>query len=453
MILLSDTKIIFTLEFCICRLLAEAESVSKKFDLKSIISANKNIPVSSLEPDSGHQTESTNENSWIADDVELTNKKRAEDLISEIITENGLKFQNGNETVKNMVLERDKSAVKFSEDVTTVNITPRNIGRKVEELHQKKKKATHHTTDNFVDLIEIKNRIEPVLATGKADLAHRDMKSPPRSTTRPPSGKTMATENVKATRQTYRPNSRKDVPFLYSSKIVNTQTSPSCNSTQSRPRSANIPLNRSEKAITTVTVDYRDVETVVKEEQKKESKIRNSKKVDVVTMMQKLNLDDVKGQRDINRIKEQGHLEKKFETDKEADNNEAVMDIMAAPTVCKSEHEKNYYEMSRHSSMSNISVKEDSEKKNLSKKDITLQKENTVYKTTKTLEFDEMEPKEVIVRNIIDPHLISNKEKDRFLATSPDIKHRKTTSRPSSAKVLIIIINCLTCYSKQCSCL
>ncbi|XP_053380586.1 uncharacterized protein LOC123547266 [Mercenaria mercenaria] len=425
------------------RLLAEAESVSKKFDLKSIINSNKNIPVSTLETDVTHSDLSNqNSNPDITKETtqssldEFSNKKRAEELVSEIITENGLEFETSNISNKKSILEREKSAVKFSEDVKTVNITPRNIGRKVEELHHKKKPVPH-TTDNFVDLIEIKNRVEPVLSTSKAEFTQREMKSPPRGspprgTNRPPSGKSTATENSKVSKQFIYQNSvRKNTPHIQSTKVSTEQSASSCNrphSASTRPRSASAPLNRAAKPITTVTVDYGEIEKSEKEKSKSEGnkKKERKRKDDIVTMMQKIALNEDEGQGHFDTASSQGHVVGKDESNKTEVTHDT---IISAPTVCKSEHEKNYYEISRHSSLSNIA---DREIKN--EPDRPLSRESSVYKTTKTLEFDKVEPKEVSIKSVIDPHMVSTKEKDRFLATSPDIKHRKSTSRPASAK-------------------
>ncbi|XP_060590920.1 muscle M-line assembly protein unc-89-like [Ruditapes philippinarum] len=426
------------------RLLAEAESVSKKFNLKSIISANKNIPVSTLETDYTCESDLTNQNKENEDDLKITtqinidglnSKQKAEELVSEIISENRLEFEKSENS--NKKVDREKSAVKFNENITTVNITPRNIGRKVEELHHNKKKTIHHTADSFVDLIEIKNRVEPILSTGKVEFTEREMKSPPRGSPprgerRPPSGKTMVTEQAKSSKQfIYQNNDRKNIVNVQSTKTNKEQPSMPCNkiqSNQTRPKSASGPLNRSAKQITTVTVDYGEIEKQKKEKpindgsKKKERK----RKDEVVTMMQKMGLNEFEIQDHKERTNVDGHLNKKIETDKKFITHES---IVSAPTVVKSEHEKNYYEISRHSSLSKIP---DSEMK--SDLDVPVSKETTVYKTTKTLEFDELEPKEITVKSVIDAHQVSVKEKERFLATSPDLKQRKPPSRPSSAK-------------------
>lgn len=419
------------------RLLAEAESVSKKFDLKSIISANKSIPLSTVEEDFTNDSGLFNEKIQKADvsedtevnsEIEFSNKERAKELVSEIITETGLQFEKSGKSDKKIVLERDKSAVTFNEDVTTVNITPRNIGRKVEELHHNKRKPTHHTTDNFVDLIEIKNRVEPVLSTGKAEISQREVKSSPRGAAKPPAGKTMATGSAKFNELSLR-RTKTDVSILN----AKTEQAPSaCNRSHlshTRPRSASVPLNRVAKPITMVTVDYGEAEKKEKEKMKNESKKRKERKrkEDVETMMQKLGLE---GENHTDTVEDKANKEKK-----EPLAGEAMVDMMSAPTVCKSDHEKNYYEISRHSSMSNVTrtVERDEKFDQIG----TLSRENTVYKTTKTLEFDAVEPKEVSIKSVIDPNMVSTKEKERFLATSPDIKHRKPPSRPSSAKVIV----------------
>ena len=421
--------------------------MSTKLNLKGIISANKNIPVSTLETDYTEDSILTNHNAENEGDTEITThinldglntKQRAEELVSEIITESGLEFEKSDHS--NKKFEREKSAVKFSENITTVNITPRNMGRKVEELHHNKKKTINHTGDSFVDLIEIKNRVEPVLSTGKVEFTEREMKSPPRGSPprgerKPPSGKSMVTDQVKGSKPfIYQNNDKKNIQNAPSTKANKEQPAASCSKTHmtsTRPRSASGPLNRAAKQITTVTVDYGEMEKQKREKpkgdgvKKKERKGRD----DVVTMMQKIGLKDLDADDHIERTNSQGHsVQQKFDNDKNLITHES---IISAPTAFKSEHEKNYYEISRHSSMSKIS---DSETK--SDVDMPVPGETPVYKTTKTLEFDELEPKEITVKSLIDPHQVSVKEKERFMATSPDIKQRKPVlSRPSSAKV------------------
>lgn len=298
----------------------EAESVSKKFDLKNIISANKNIPSSTEEEVFTSEFGLSNEKSQKADvseeievisEVESSNKEKAKELVSEIITETGLQFEKSGKSDKKIVLERDKSAVTFNEDVTTVNITPRNIGRKVEELHHNKRKPVHHTTDNFVDLIEIKNRVEPVLSTGKAELSLRDVKSSPRGVTKPPPGKTIANGSAKFNELNLR-RTRTDVSAVNAKSEQAPSTCNRSHSSHARPRSASVPLNRVAKPITMVTVDYGEVEKSENEKMKKESKKRKERKrkEDVETMMQKLGLE---GEGNTETVEAKANREKKIQ--------------------------------------------------------------------------------------------------------------------------------------------
>lgn len=432
----------------ISRLLAEAESVSQQFDLKSIIQSNKHIPSASLE-NSALSSEVTNQGSTRQEEA-LSNRKRAEELVSELLAENGLDFQKGG---KKHIHEEGKSGVKFNEDVTTVNITPRNMGRKVEELHQNRKKFLHHNNDSFVDLIEMKNRVEPVLSTGKAEICEREnLPSQMKSSLKPPSGKASATKSpVKQT-----PNG-----VLKKTGFQNTDLGSRLNGTsqsktvaQSRPRSASGPLNRVPKAITTVTVDYGENEP--KETKSEGSKKKKGKKTkdDVLTMMQKLALEEEeevvhkglgsKGQGQWpSGVKDNDNDELN-----EAEFNKMFTELITAPTVYKSDPEKNYYEISRHSSLSNApesrlkvdTVDSTTEPGKQTGKEPAETTENAVYKTTKTIEFNESNPKEVTVKTAIDPHLIVTKEKDKQ-TVSPDLRQRKSASRPSSAKVNLQISN------------
>lgn len=433
----------------ISRLLAEAESVSQQFDLKSIIQSNKHIPSASLE-NSALSSEVTNQGSTPQEEA-LSNRQRAEELVSELLAENGLDFQKGG---KKHIHEEGKSGVKFNEDVTTVNITPRNMGRKVEELHQNRKKFLHHNNDSFVDLIEMKNRVEPVLSTGKAEICERDNQpSQLKSSSKPPSGKASATKSpVK-----YQiPNG-----VLKKTGFQNTDLGSRLNGTfqsktvtQSRPRSASGPLNRVPKAITTVTVDYGENEP--KETKSEGSKKKKGKKTkdDVLTMMQKLALEEEgEGVHKGPESKGQGQWPngvKDNDNDElnEAEFNKMFTELITAPTVYKSDPEKNYYEISRHSSLSNTPecrLKVDTvdsmiEPGKQTGKEPAETTENPVYKTTKTIEFDESNPKEVAVKTAIDPHSVMTKEKDRR-SVSPDLRQRKSASRPSSAKVNVQISN------------
>ncbi|KAL4219088.1 hypothetical protein ACF0H5_021671 [Mactra antiquata] len=406
------------------RLLAEAESVSKKFNLKSIISSNKNLPVDVKETET---------------QMKVVNKKRAENLVSEIIDENGLQFDKNNRKsvplskTENSV-EPERTGVKFNENVTTVNITPRNIGRKVEELHPPKKRVAHQVHDNFVDLIEMKNRVEPVLSTGKAEISEKDVKPQQKSASRPPSGKKISA-NDNQSKLSNNLNSRKQSPYLNNSSKTSSNKGASnehTSVTQVRQRPSSAPTNRVARPITTVMVDYGISENSNEEKENKAKKRRQKKgKDDVVTMMETINLQDFSSDTE---SRGQGHMDMKCQEVNSNDPVEPMVDIMSAPTVYKSDPEKNYYEISRHSSMSNTDHR--SEKLVPNKMEsMNLSRENSaVYKTTKTIEFDKKEAKEVTVKSIIDPQVVINKEKEFHVRKSPELLRKKPPSRPSSAK-------------------
>lgn len=407
-------------------MLAEAESVSQQFDLKNIIQSNKNITLSPLE-NHIHESRTTNQEEALLEGG-LSNKKKAEELVSKIINENGLTFnkENHNDRIENneSTSTHTKSGVKFNEDVTTVNITPRNIGRKVEELHHSKKKSFINPADNFVDLIEVKNRIEPVLSTGKAEMSQRDsLPSQMKPSSKPPSGRSASVSSKTGSKQPINSLIKKTASDLGPRQNSIIQNRPPI---QARPRSANAPLNRAPKVINTVTVDYGENEPKEDDSETSKKKKRRKAKADVITMMEKLALDEEIGNMT-------GGNRDNDEELNEAEFNKMFSDLITAPTVYKSDPEKNYYEISRHSSASNVHLhplKEDPVKQVKNEKEVP--SESTVYKTTKTIEFDEENPKEVTVKSVIDPQVVHTRDKDRM---TPELKPRKPASRPSSAKV------------------
>lgn len=326
--------------------------------------------------------------------------------------------------------EHEKAFVKFSEKNVTVDITPRNLGRKVTELTSSKK--TKHQNDSFIDLIEVKSRIEPVLQAGKAYMSPRKVQPP----NRPPSGKLRTTQSSQAQKKPSLAGKQNN------NNNIGTDTSAACSRIQSnRPKSA--PINRAVSPVTIVTVDYGE-ETSEKPKpgmdensSKLESKPRKKRaksKEEVVTMMQKIGLtegglleeleNDLKGQKE-KAVKDD---DSRITSDNFAKFNSNTGVLTA--TVCKSVGEKNYYEIARHSSMSN---KEDNKEEDTSH----------VYKTTKTIEFDELEPKELSVKSVIDPALLSTKEKEKFLQSAVDNREAtrgRPLSRPSSANVSSFIL-------------
>ena len=442
----------------------EAEMVTKKLDLQHVFTLNKvNPPAGST----GQMQESQYPEDPYIDYNQHQNDLRIEEDVSTVIGDEQIYLDNTNKepsfehvTTKNNIpdsvidhnherkgiihdpkakplSEQEKSFVKFSEDKNvTVDITPRNVGRKVIELQPQKKKKTPE--DSFIDLIEVKNRIEPILKTGSIPLSP----SKPVPPKRPPSGKLCTTQNSQLQKGILSDKSQCSVSSLtrgHADKkdIRVTSTVDSSKSNLLRQRSA--PLNRSVTPIATVTVDYGE-DNCEKSGQKTDDKSvadtktkRRKKKNedDVVTMMQKIGLNDDS----LNEVK---LTSAKDIVEYVLKNEQANHDIEAAqsdtdipiPTVYKSEPEKNYYEFSRHSSMSG-------------KDEVKVEDSNKVYKTTKTIEFDELKPKEVTVKSLIDPQLTSVKEKEKFLSSASDIsdiKRGRNLSRPSSASVSTYLI-------------
>ncbi|XP_052229195.1 uncharacterized protein LOC127843569 isoform X2 [Dreissena polymorpha] len=423
------------------RLLAEAESVSQQFDLQSIIAANRNLQANqnqSAVNSSTHLQQSTNQNEPDSNHYstgkespsldENTSKKKAEELVSEIIHENGLQFDKKAKYCNPDKGRHERSGVKFNEDVTTVNITPRNMGRKVEDLHHSKKKQGHHKPDNFVDLIEIKNRIEPVLSTGKAEFSERENLSPkskPSIQPRPPSGKQCSPLSDANRVQPSQSNLKKSgVHHLTATNGLGQNKQPM----QNRPRSA--PLNRSAKPITTVTVDYGEIEPKVEEKPKGDKKKVRKTRDDVLTMMEALSMDESDSNAFLKSVLEKKAKNQYIVANKELlkqhSNETSATNLVSAPIVYKSDPEKNYYEISRHSSLSHADTDLRGEEQNIPS--------GTVIKTTKTIEFDEMEPKEIAVKCTIDPHVVISKEMEKSVTLNHEWNSRKPARRPSSAK-------------------
>ena len=309
--------------------------------------------------------------------------------------------------------EHEKTNVKFSEDKNvTVDITPRNLGRKVTELMPNKKKKAPN--DSFVDLIEVKNRIEPILQAGKVAISPRDVLPPKR----PPSGK-LRTAHSSYSQKSALHDKKQSSVINQRPGSGNMATSSVCSKLQSgRPRSA--PLNRAVSPLTSVLVDYGDEEKTEQlngensKAENKPKKKRSKNKEDVETMMQKLGISD---SCPIGEFKSRSNVKtgdsgKENDESFKSDDNFAKFDTntgILTATVCKSEPIKNYYEVARHSSTPNKD-----------KEVIKVEETSPVYKTTKTIEFDESEPKEMSVKTVIDPLLISAKENERLRPATPE---------------------------------
>ena len=317
--------------------------------------------------------------------------------------------------------EHEKTNVKFSEDKnTTVDITPRNLGRKVTELIPNKKKKAPN--DSFVDLIEVKNRIEPILQAGKVAISPRDVLPPKR----PPSGKLRNANFSSAQKNAL--NDKKQSGVINQrpgSGNINMRTNNSsvCSKLQTgRPRSA--PLNRAVSPLTTVLVDYGDDEKSNTQNvdnsktETKPKKKRNRNKDDVETMMQKLGISECDSIGDLHNTYNNNTTDKSFKSDDNFAKFDTNTGILTA-TVCKSEPVKNYYEVARHSATPNKD-----------KGAVKVEEISPVYKTTKTIEFDEAEPKEMSVKTVIDPVLVPAKENERLRSTTPE--RGRPASRASS---------------------
>ncbi|KAK3593685.1 hypothetical protein CHS0354_013582 [Potamilus streckersoni] len=317
----------------------------------------------------------------------------------------------------------EKAAVKFSDDKNmTFSITPRNIGRKVAELSTKSNKSSRSwSSPNIEYLVD-------AFSASKVTISSQDV------CRRPPSGRQVKSSASQQKLETVN-NDKTDSFFsdsssdqLYPEKSVfdsqsplkstsaisgesrndarKVENVPSCTRNHlkyTRPKSPNRPTT----PITTVSVDYGP-------ESEREEKPRKKKvSKDIVTMVQQISLSDDEGEVDL--------LPGNDGSSNENFSKEDGSTILH--TVCKSKREKNYYEIAR---LGNHTVKD---KDKAVKEDFS-----HLFKTTKTIEFDELKPKEVVVKSVIDGLLSGGKEKEKFMADSEE-RQERNRYRLQSAKV------------------
>ncbi|KAL3871197.1 hypothetical protein ACJMK2_039213 [Sinanodonta woodiana] len=317
----------------------------------------------------------------------------------------------------------EKAAVKFSEDKNmTFAITPRNIGRKVAELSTMSSKSSRSwSSPNTEYLVD-------AFSASKITISSQDVSR------RPPSGRQVKSSTSQQNLETvsndktdsFISNSSSDQIYpeksVFDSQITLKSTFaiagesrnetrkaekvPTCTRNHlknARPKSPNRPTT----PITTVSVDY----GLESERDEKPRKKKASK--DVVTMVQQISLSD---------DEVEGVL--LSDSDDSSDENFSKEDGSAnLHTVCKSKPEKNYYEIAR---LANYTVKD---------KDKAVTEDfSHLLKTTKTLEFDELKPKEIVVKSVIDGLLSGGKEKEKFMADSKE-RQEKNKYRLQSAKV------------------
>lgn len=274
----------------------------------------------------------------------------------------------------------EKSTVKFREDRNvTIDITPRNLGYKVADLenHTKKKHSAPKNVDELQSLLSVKHTGPRKSHITVSDVSHKTKKSLDLNSSQ------QSNENLKPT----------------SSALKSCDSKCEKRLTQERPKSASKPSN----PVAMVTVAYSDVEDVKKASTKSKTSRKKGVDKDVITMVQTMADSE-------NEIQVVAGSEEEITPDK----LEPWM-----PTKCVSEAPKNYYELSRRSASVQSHVREPSPPTSAQ-----------VYKTTKTLEFDEYKPKETSIKSLIDNNsLLKSRERDRFVGLGED---NRAKVRPSS---------------------
>ncbi|KAK3088107.1 hypothetical protein FSP39_014759 [Pinctada imbricata] len=285
----------------------------------------------------------------------------------------------------------EKHTVKFSEDKNvTIDITPRNQGHRVSQLDNTSKNGDSDlklalSFTSMAQLYPNKQCLKSVEDHGAKRLIDSEHK----------------------TQGTVSSQHPKVLPEKESASVPNERCERRLSSPE-RPKSALKTSNRPSTPVTTVTVSYGDTEDVT--EVKKTRRKKKMKEKDIITMVQQTSLSDSEGET------------KDKQTDGiTPDKLEAWM-----PTKCVSEPIKNYYEISRHSGAMPVPIKME-----------IPEPASQVYKTTKTLEFDELKPKETSIRSVIDNNQLlntQNKERQRFVGLpESSISQLRNMSRPSSA--------------------
>lgn len=266
------------------------------------------------------------------------------------------------------VVPNEKTSVKFREDKNvTIDITPRNLGYKVADLDfHTKKKHISPKDDELQSFLSVRSTgpTKNHLTEGNHGNQH--------------------TAELKSSQQSYTKKPRPLSSVLKNRTEVH-DTKCEKRLTQERPKSANKPST----PVAMVTVAYSDMEDA-KKTSKSKSRKKNSEK-NLITMVQ-----TVQSESEDEDKKLQDGSEDKITPDK----LESWM-----PTKCVSDPPKNYYELSRRSASVQSHVREPSPPSS-----------SHVYKTTKTIEFDEYKPKETSIKSVIDNSaLLKSRDKERFI--------------------------------------
>ena len=313
-------------------------------------------------------------------------------------------YYDDDEPSHNALHPLEKYSVKFSEDKNiTIDITPRNLGHKVSELDTKHKKTEQERERELRLTLSVMSAGQ---LNGNSNcnvkVAEPNHEVSPNFTEE--IHKSQKVVDKKNTQQKTKQTCESMVHKTEKAKCERRLASPE------RPKSALKTSSRSSTPVATVTVSYSDMEEV--SDKKKMRKNKKLKEKDIVTMVQQTMLSD---------SEEEAEEDKKEEIT--PDKLEPWM-----PTKCISEPVKNYYEISRHASAMVMPVK-------VEKRDLHGQ----VYKTTKTLEFDELKPKETSIRSVIDNNQLlnaQNKEREKFVGLSESaISQLRNPQRPQSASL------------------
>lgn len=282
----------------------------------------------------------------------------------------------------------EKASVKFREDKNiTIDITPRNLGYKVADMetHSKKKHTSPKSGDELKSLLSVRST-GPLRSHISLSEVNHDTKH---------------TVELKSSQQSYTISKKPKSPCsALKHRMTVSETESEKRVNQERPKS----VNKSSTPVATVTVAYSDLDDI-----KRVSKSRQKRSdKDVVTMVEAV-LSDSEEEKS---IQETDHVDEIT-----PDKLEPWM-----PTKCVSEPPKNYYELSRRSSSVQNHIRDPSPPTS-----------SHMFKTTKTIEFDEYKPKETSIKNVIDNStLLKSRDRERFVGLDEEsrVKVRPSSERP-----------------------
>jgi hypothetical protein len=281
----------------------------------------------------------------------------------------------------------EKASVKFREDRNiTIDITPRNLGYKVAdmEMHSKKKPTSLKNRDELKSVLSVRST-GPLRSHVSLSEVNHDTKH---------------TVELRSSQQSYTISQKPKSP-VSALKQRTTVPEAECEKrlTQERPKSGNKPST----PVATVTVAYSDLEDI-----KKVSKSRRKRPdKDVITMVEAVLSDSEEEENISDTGLADGITPDKLEP--------------WMPTKCVSEPPKNYYELSRRSSSVQNHIRDPSPPAS-----------NQMFKTTKTIEFDEYRPKETSIKSVIDNNaLLKSRDRERFVGLDEESRSKV---RPSSER-------------------